>query len=484
MKKCFVVFGAALALCITVPFVALADKENPNPYLAIVMKGNDPTVNIDMTEDKSGEGWSFDASSHTLILDGLDAQNIQLFNAEYPVTVEIAGDSSLDMGIFFKTKGGVTVCGDGTLAIGGNFTGTTWIDDTVTIESGTIVSENRFYLNGGKLHIEGGSVSIDTSGNMPYALIGATYDYDDALAISDGALTLRGDKEALHLDHSTGDPYDSYGIHEGVAFTGEDGEALYLKVEQKIMPTYESYMSTISDEDGTPAAYAELTASDDTTEPIVILDPSAEKPEQPEQPEQPGTEPEKPPVTDPDEEEPPVASDSDAEEPPVASDSDADDSIASDSNASSSGSSGGGASGSSLSAQMRADSLNAVYSADLIFGGEWRLDENGWWFVGNDGSYPKNVWAELTWNGQTGWYYFNAQGYMQTGWLQLGNSWYFLHDIADGMQGLMYTGWHEIDGKWYYFNEIPSGPVPLGMMFANSMTPDGYRVDRNGVWIP
>lgn len=256
-------------------------------------------------------------------------------------------------------------------------------------------------------------------------------------------LAIRGEKEALSLSHNTGDPYDSYGIHEGVAFTGEDGEALYLKVEQKIMPTYENYMSTISDEDGTPAAYAELTASDDTTEPIIILDPSAEEQEKPEQP---GTEPEKPPVTDPDEEEPPVASDSDAEEPPVASDSDADEPTASDSNVSPSGSSGGGASGSSLSAQMRADSANAVYSAALVLGGEWRLDENGWWFVGNDGSYPKNVWAELTWNGQ--------------------------------------TGWHEIDGKWYYFNEIPSGPIPLGTMFVSTMTPDGYRVDRNGVWIP
>ena len=407
MKKRFVVLGAALALCLAVPFVALADKENLNPYLAIVMKGHEPTVNIDMTEDKSGEGWSFDASTHTLILDGLDAQNIQLFNAEYPVAVEIAGDSSLDMGIFFKTKGGVTVFGDGTLTIGGNPYGQVDIGDEVTIESGTIVSENRFYLNGGKLHIEGGSVSIDTSGNMPYALMGATYDYDDALTISDGVLTLRGEKEALSLSHNTGDPYDSYGIHEGVAFTGEDGEALHLKVEQKIIPTYESYMSTISDEDGTPAAYAELTASDDTT--------------------------------DPDEEEPPVASDSDAEEPPVASDSDADEPTASDSNASPSGSSGGGASGSSLSARMRADSANAVYSAALVFGGEWRLDENGWWFAGNDGSYPKNVWAELTWNGQTG---------------------------------------------WYYFNEIPSGPIPLGTMFVSTMTPDGYRVDRNGVWIP
>ena len=58
-----------------------------------------------------------------------------------------------------------------------------------------------------------------------------------------------------------------------------------------------------------------------------------------------------------------------------------------------------------------------AFGAALVLGGEWRLDENGWWFVGNDGSYPKNVWAELTWNGQTGWYYFNEQGYMQTGWL-------------------------------------------------------------------
>ena len=94
MKKRFVVLGAALALCLTVPFTALADKENLNPYLEIVMKGHEPTVSIDMTENKSGEGWSFDASTHTLILDGLDAQNIQLFNAEYPVAVEIAGDGS------------------------------------------------------------------------------------------------------------------------------------------------------------------------------------------------------------------------------------------------------------------------------------------------------------------------------------------------------------------------------------------------------
>lgn len=481
MKKRFITLGLAAALCLAGSIVSMADVENTNPYLAITMHGYEENVHLDMTEDAEGNGWSFDADSQTLILDGLNAQIIQIFNAEEPVAVELAGDSQLSMGIIFRTKSGVTICGDSTLNIGGNPFGQLDVGDEVTIESGTIISENRIFLNGGKLHIDGGSVSVDTNGNWLYALVGATYEYDDALTITDGVLTLCGEKQALSLEHSTGDPYDSYGIHEGVAFIGEDGEELYLKIEQKIMPTYENYTSTISDEDGNPVTYAELTASDSTTEPIIIWDPSAGEQEKP-RPEEPVTKPEEP-VTKP--EDPPIATDSDADEKPIATDSNAEEKPDDDKPSSGGSSSGSSSSGSrsGRASTTASKPVNPVYSAATAVGGTWKWDENGWWFAGNDGSYPKNEWAELTWNGQTGWYYFNADGYMQTGWLKIGDNWYFFHDISDGMQGLMYTGWHEIDGKWYYFNPDPKSPVPMGGMFTDCMTPDGYYVDKDGVWI-
>ncbi|MBT9812142.1 MULTISPECIES: hypothetical protein [Clostridia] len=45
----------------------------------------------------------------------------------------------------------------------------------------------------------------------------------------------------------------------------------------------------------------------------------------------------------------------------------------------------------------------------------------------------------------------------------------------------MYTGWHQIDGKWYYFNTEDG--AKQGMMLKNTVTPDGYPVNEQGVWI-
>ena len=104
MKKRFITLGLASALCLASSIVSMADKENTNPYLEILTNGHEENGFCNMKEDGSGDGWSFDADSQTLILDGIDAQNIQLFNAEYPVTVEIAGDSSLDMGLLFRRR--------------------------------------------------------------------------------------------------------------------------------------------------------------------------------------------------------------------------------------------------------------------------------------------------------------------------------------------------------------------------------------------
>lgn len=93
------------------------------------------------------------------------------------------------------------------------------------------------------------------------------------------------------------------------------------------------------------------------------------------------------------------------------------------------------------------------------------------------------------------WYYLDAAGVMQTGWQQIDDTWYYLWpngSMATGwMQtneadnrvwyyldgsGAMATGWKEIAEAWYYFETN-------GKMAINTTTPDGYRVNADGVWI-
>ena len=114
-----------------------------------------------------------------------------------------------------------------------------------------------------------------------------------------------------------------------------------------------------------------------------------------------------------------------------------------------------------------------------IQNGRWILDENGWWFRYSNGGWPTG-WAYLEWNGVTNWYYFNADGYMVSGWQFINGNWYYLYPVADGNQGYMFTGWHQINGLWYYFSQEEA---TLGAMTADTTTPDGYQVNADGVWI-
>lgn len=163
--------------------------------------------------------------------------------------------------------------------------------------------------------------------------------------------------------------------------------------------------------------------------------------------------------------------------------------------------------------------------------GNWLLvdaEKNEWAFVLNGGIHVTSAWAKLTYSTaedtRNGWYHFNARGVMDSGWFrdEKGN-WYYCNTIHDGFFGLMktgwhhddqdgrwyyldsrtgimYTGWHEIDGKWYYFNTLNGTPAetyyfndtikrwiymntgtrPLGSMYFNETTPDGYRVNPDG----
>ena len=114
--------------------------------------------------------------------------------------------------------------------------------------------------------------------------------------------------------------------------------------------------------------------------------------------------------------------------------------------------------------------------------GTWKLDTNGWWYENPDGSFPKNQWSKLEWNGVSSWYCFDQNGYMLTGWLDWNGNRYYLHPISDNTKGHMYTGWHEIDGKWYFFHTEATGIE--GALCTGGATPDGYQVDADGVWIP
>lgn len=105
-------------------------------------------------------------------------------------------------------------------------------------------------------------------------------------------------------------------------------------------------------------------------------------------------------------------------------------------------------------------------------GGTWRKDLKGWRFRPALGAEAKETWIYTVWNEESSWYYFGEDGYMRTGWLEYKGIWYFLK--ADGRMAC--REWLSVDGKWYYFDAE-------GGMLANTVTPDGYRVDVNGAWI-
>ena len=109
----------------------------------------------------------------------------------------------------------------------------------------------------------------------------------------------------------------------------------------------------------------------------------------------------------------------------------------------------------------------------------WMKDAKGWWLRFSDGTWPMADrtgayhWEKI--NGK--WWAFDEMGYAKTGWLRDENygGWFYM-DPEHGMQ----TGWVLLNGAWYYFNPVSDGK--RGMMYAGQRTPDGYYVEKNGVW--
>ena len=112
--------------------------------------------------------------------------------------------------------------------------------------------------------------------------------------------------------------------------------------------------------------------------------------------------------------------------------------------------------------------------------GRWVQNEKGWYFRQNNCSYPKNGWSKLYWLGKEYWYYFDENGYMKLGWLDVNGDRYYLNPVIGTNSGKMLTGWQLIDQKWYYFSTEQGAKE--GSLLRNTVTPDNYQVDQDGVW--
>lgn len=172
------------------------------------------------------------------------------------------------------------------------------------------------------------------------------------------------------------------------------------------------------------------------------------------------------------------------------------------------------------------------------------IKKNGYWYYNNLNGQSQTGLQRLSYNGETNYYYFDALGRMQTGWekingpagrgwyffdtsgklkkdwLKLNNTWYFLGDnglmktgwvtdngksyyLEPGEGNMLASQWKQIDGQWYYLDsagEMATGWKYIktsnerwadkgwfyfgsdGVMWKNTVTPDGYVLGSSGEW--
>ncbi len=101
----------------------------------------------------------------------------------------------------------------------------------------------------------------------------------------------------------------------------------------------------------------------------------------------------------------------------------------------------------------------------------WQKTANGKWYLLDAINGDMKTGWQKTANGK--WYLLDAiNGDMKTGWQKTADGkWYLL----DAINGDMKIGWQIVNGIWYYLTET-------GAMAEDTVTPDGYKVGKDGGW--
>ena len=99
----------------------------------------------------------------------------------------------------------------------------------------------------------------------------------------------------------------------------------------------------------------------------------------------------------------------------------------------------------------------------------WVQNGTDWKLILSSGETAADRWVQK--GGY--WYWLKTDGIMaHSGWLLYMGHWYYLNAGGD-----MITGWLFWNEHWYYLKSD-------GIMAADEMTPDGYRIGPDGVWVP
>lgn len=123
-----------------------------------------------------------------------------------------------------------------------------------------------------------------------------------------------------------------------------------------------------------------------------------------------------------------------------------------------------------ISQQNQAASQQNQAANPAASGSSW-IQRNGVWaYREANGALVRNARREI--NGKQ--YWFDENGNMLEGWRQDGSgAWYYL---TPGQGALQTNTWLLYKNQWYYLGSD-------GKMLTDSRTPDGYLVNKEGIWI-
>ena len=125
----------------------------------------------------------------------------------------------------------------------------------------------------------------------------------------------------------------------------------------------------------------------------------------------------------------------------------------------------------------------------------WKQNTTGYWYVREDGSYPKERFEKINgtwyyfdgsgymlaerWKKHTDgkWYWFDKSGEMATGWKLISNKWYYFD-----AEGAMRTGWVKYKETWYYLDSKDGNMVSNAFVRAGQgwyyLKSDGTMADK------